>query len=210
MDWTTVVSSQTNSGIAHGHVAEDFFSLVHGTVFTTAPTAAKLAVDTSLWGYEQIRRRKYYFLDRKKLLKRILRTTNIALFQKQKESNCKLGAYVEGVFCNVGTRAAWVGCIGKGSMYELRTNGERRILGYIADEETHNEQDALGRERYSWSSQETNIPFEQGDLLILAAGDAATISIGVFDEIAQHPEDCKEIINRERPHSSWGVTILKK
>ena len=209
MDWTTVVSSNADSGIAHGNIAEDFFSIVHGTVFTTAPTAAKLAVDTSLWGYEQIRRRKYYFLDRKKLLKRILRTTNIALFQKKKESNFKSGAYVEGVFCNVGTRAAWVGCIGKGSMYELRTNGERRIFGFI-NEETHNEQDALGRERYSWTSQETNIPFEPGDILILAAGDAATLSIGVFDEIATHQEDCKEIINREIPHSSWGVTILKK
>ena len=94
-------------------------------------------------------------------------------------------------------------------MYELRTNGERRIFGFI-NEETHNEQDALGRERYSWTSQETNIPFEPGDILILAAGDAATLSIGVFDEIATHQEDCKEIINREIPHSSWGVTILKK
>ncbi|EKD67251.1 MAG: hypothetical protein ACD_48C00512G0001, partial [uncultured bacterium] len=55
-----------------------------------------------------------------------------------------------------------------------------------------------------------NIPFEPGDILILAAGDAATLSIGVFDEIATHQEDCKEIINREIPHSSWGVTILKK
>ncbi len=209
MDWTTVVSSQADSGIAHGHVETDFFSLVHGTVFTTAPIAAKLAVDTSLWGYEQIRRRKYYFLDRKKLLKRILRTTNIALFQKKRESKCELGAYIEGVFCNIGTRAAWIGCIGKGSMYELRINGERRLLGYI-NEEVHNDMDALGRERYSWSSQETNIPFEKDDLLILAAGGAATLSIGVFDEIAYHQEDCKEIINRAIPHSSWGVTILKK
>ncbi len=209
MDWTTIVSSQTDFSIAYGHVAEDFFSLVHGTVFTTAPVAAKLAVDTSLWGYEQIRRRKYYFLDRKKLLKRILRTTNIALFQKQKESNFKLGAYVEGVFCNVGTRAAWVGCIGKGSMYELRTNGERRLLGYV-NEAQHNKLDTLGRERYNWSSQETNIPFEKGDLLILAAGAAATLSIGVFDEIANHQDDCKEIINKQIPHSSWGITILRK
>jgi len=209
MDWTTITSSEADSGIAYGNVETDFFSLVHGTVFTTAPTAAKLAVDTSLWGYEQIRRRKYYFLDRKKLLKRILRTTNIALFQKQKESNFKLGAYVEGVLCNIGTRAAWIGCIGKGSMYELRTNGERRLLGYI-NEEQHNELDALGRERYNWSSQESNIPFEKGDLLILAAGDAATLSIGVFDEIANHQDDCKEIINREIHYSSWGVTILKK
>lgn len=209
MDWTTIVSSLADSGIAHGHVAEDFFSLTHGTVFTTAPVAAKLAVDTSLWGYEQIRRRKYYFLDRKKLLKRILRTTNIALFQKQKESNFKLGAYVEGVLCNVGTRAAWIGCIGKGSMYELRTTGERRILGYI-NEETHNEQDALGWQRYSWPSQETNIPFKQGDILILAAGDAATLSISMFDAIANNQEDCKAIITRFLPHSSWGVTILRK
>lgn len=209
MDWTTVVSSQTNSGIAYGHVEMDFFSLVHGTVFTTAPTAAKLAVDTSLWGYEQIRRRKYYFLDRKKLLKRILRTTNIALFQKQRESNFKLGAYVEGVFCNVGTRAAWIGCVGKGSMYEMRTSGERRILGYI-NSEKHNDLDALGRERYRWPSQETNIPFEQGDLLILAAGAAAMLSIGVFDEIANNQEECKELITRVLPHSSWGVTILRK
>ncbi len=209
MDWTTIVSSPADLGIAHGHVETDFFSLVHGTVFTTAPSAAKLAVDTSLWGYEQIRRRKYYFLDRKKLLKRILRTTNIALFQKQRESNFKPGAYVEGVFCNIGTRAAWIGCIGKGSMYELRTNGERRILGYI-NSEKHNEQDALGRERYRWPSQESNIPFREGDLLILAAGAAATLSIGVFDEIANNQGDCKEIITRFLPHSSWGVTILKK
>lgn len=209
MDWTTIASSQTDSGIAHGSVETDFFSLVHGTVFTTAPIAAKLAVDTSLWGYEQIRRRKYYWLDKKKLMKRILRSTNIALFQKQREPHFEKGAYVEGVFCIVGTRAAWVGCIGKGSMYEMRTDGERRLLGYINSEE-HNDGDSLGQERYQWPSQEANIPFKEGDILILAAGDAATLSIGVFDEIANHQDDCKEILNKEIPHSSWGVTILRK
>jgi len=209
MDWTTVVSSPVDLGIAHGSVETDFFSLVHGTIFTTAPTAAKLAVDTSLWGYEQIRRRKYYWLDRKKLMQRILRTTNIALYQKQREPHFELGAYVEGVFCIVGTRAAWIGCVGKGSMYEIRTSGERRILGYI-NEEKHNELDALGRERYQWPSQETNIPLESGDILILAAGNAATFSIGVFDAIANNQEDCREIVNKEIPHSSWGITILKK
>lgn len=209
MDWTTLVSSPDDKGVAYGHVETDFFSLVHGTVFTTAPIAAKLAVDTSLWGYEQIRRRKYYWLDKKKLMKRILRSSNIALFQKQREPKFQLGAYVEGVFCIVGVRAAWIGCIGKGSMYELRTSGERRILGYI-NEETHNEQDALGRERYIWPSQETNIPFEPGDILILAAGAAATLSIGVFDEITNNQENCKEIITRVIPHSSWGVMIIRK
>lgn len=209
MDWTTMVSSPNDLGIAHGHVADDFFSLVHGTVFTTAPTAAKLAVDTSLWGYEQIRRRKYYWLDRKKLLKRILRTTNIALYQKQREPKYALGAYVEGVLCIAGTRAAWVGCVGKGSMYELRTSGERRIMGYF-NEEQHNDTDALGKDRYHWPSQESNLPFQEGDIMILAAGAAATLPIAVFDEIAHHQEDCKEIINKELPHSSWGITILRK
>ena len=209
MDWTTIVSSSKDLGIAHGHVETDFFSLVHGTIFTTAPTAAKLAVDTSLWGYEQIRRRKYYWLDKKKLMKRILRSTNIALYQKQREPHFQQGAYVEGVFCIVGTRAAWIGCVGKGSMYEMRTSGERRILGYI-NEEKHNDSDSLGRERYQWSSQEANVPFKQGDMMILAAGDAATLSIGTFDTIANNQEACKDIITRALPHSSWGVTILKK
>jgi hypothetical protein len=209
MRWTTVTSSPSNLGIAQGSVETDFFSLVHGTVFTTAPIAAKLAVDTSLWGYEQIRRRKYYWLDKKKLMQRILRSTNIALYQKQREPKCKQGAYVEGVFCIVGTRAAWVGCIGKGSMYEMRTNGERRILGYI-NSETHSDSDVLGKERYRWVSQEDSVPFEKGDSIILAVGDAATLSIGTFDQIVNNEEDCKEIITSQLPHSSWGVIILRK
>jgi len=209
MDWTTFVSSTEDNGIAHGHVEEDFFSLVHGTVFTTAPIAAKLAVDTSLWGYEQIRRRKYYWLDKKKLMQRILRSTNIALFQKRREPKCELGAFVEGVLCIIGSRTAWIGCIGKGSLYEMRTNGERRILGYI-NNEIHNEQDSLGRDRYHWQSQEDSVPFEKGDVIILTTGAAATLSIGVFDEIANNQEDCKEIIVRTIPHCSWGVTILRK
>jgi hypothetical protein len=209
MEWTTIVSSSADLGIAYGNVETDFFSLVHGTVFTTAPTAAKLAVDTSLWGYEQIRRRKYYWLDKKKLMQRILRSTNIALFQKQREPKYELGAYVEGVFCIVGTRAAWIGCIGQGSMYEVRTNGERRILGYL-NEKRHNEADSLGRERYQWPSQEDSMPLEKGDVVILATGAAATLSIGVFDEIANHQEDTKFIISRELPDSSWGIIILRK
>lgn len=209
MEWTTIVSSTADTGIAYGHIETDFFALVHGTVFTTAPTAAKLAVDTSLWGYEQIRRRKYYWLDKKKLLKRILRSTNIALFQKQREPKFELGAYAEGVLCMIGTRAAWIGCVGKGTMYEMRTSGERRILGYI-NSETRNEGDALGKERYRYPSQETNIPFEEGDLLLLATGDAAGLSIGIFDEIANNQEDGKDIINREIPHCSWGITIVRK
>jgi len=209
MDWTTSVSSPADSGIAYGHVETDFFSLVHGTIFTTAPTAAKLAVDTSLWGYEQIRRRKYYWLDKKKLMQRILRSTNIALYQKQREPHFQQGAYVEGVFCIVGTRSAWVGCIGKGSVYEIRTSGERRIIGYM-NSETHEDSDSLGSKRYHWSSQEASVPFETGDIIILATGEAATLSIGAFDAMVNNQENCKEIITRELPHSSWGVTILKK
>jgi hypothetical protein len=76
--------------------------------------------------------------------------------------------------------------------------------------ETHEDSDSLGSKRYHWSSQEASVPFETGDIIILATGEAATLSIGAFDAMVNNQENCKEIITRELPHSSWGVTILKK
>src|SRR3990167_8511195 len=59
--------------------------LPHGEV------ASKLACDTAVWAYKLVRQRRTYWKDRKLFLKRIFRTTNITLWQKQREEEFEGG-----------------------------------------------------------------------------------------------------------------------
>src|SRR3989304_8104996 len=56
-------------------VVADGVSDIHGEA------AAKLAADTAIWGYKHVRQRPFYWADKRRLLKRIFRSSNLTLWQ---------------------------------------------------------------------------------------------------------------------------------
>lgn len=153
----------------------EFFSIMHGASLAYGYIAAEIAADTAIWGYKEIRKRQCYWIDKKQLLTRIIRTTNISLWQKHKEKLYAKGLLVDGVCCIIGEKTAWVGCFGEASVLEIRGNKEQRLMGVVAGER-YDAQQKLGSDRYKLSFVSASFPFESGDTFILASGTTATMT----------------------------------
>ncbi len=175
-----------------GEFQSEFFCLMHGASINYGYVAASIAVDTAVWGYKEIRKRQCYWIDKKQLLTRIIRTVNIALWQKHKEKPYHLGLSVDGVCCIIGQKAAWIGCFGDASVIELRKNGEQRLMGVIA-EGGYDAKKKLGQERYSIPMMSATFPCDKGDTYIFAVGSAAGISKEALCRF-QHTSDMKPSI----------------
>jgi serine/threonine protein phosphatase PrpC len=85
-----------------------------------AEVAAKFAAETALWGYKLVRQRRFYWAEKPLLVKRIFRTTNLALWQKHREPGLQSGVAASlGVILNVGKRIC-VGSVGNISVLLYR------------------------------------------------------------------------------------------
>jgi hypothetical protein len=105
---------------AYGAFASDFFVVARGNpLLPHAKKQADFAVETALWGYKQIRTRRFYWVDKKKLLVRILRSTNIALWQRKREPFFSGGMEVDIICIAVGQQRYWIG--GTGNTYASET-----------------------------------------------------------------------------------------
>ena len=158
-----------------GEFQSEFFCIMHGASVNYSYIAARHAVDTATWGYKEIRKRQCYWIDKKQLLTRIIRTTNIALWQKHKEKQYAAGLYVDGVCCIIGQKTAWIGCFGDASVIELRKNKEQRLMGTVAGE-GYNPKTKLGQDRYRFQVASATFPCEVGDTYICAVGSLAGLS----------------------------------
>lgn len=150
----------------------DFACLMHGASANFGYVAAETAADTAVWGYTEIRKRQCYWLDKKQLLRRILRTTNIALWQKHKEKHYEAGMVVDGACCIFGPKTMWIGSFGSASILEIQKSGEMRMMGVIT-KGTYDEQKKLGQDRYAIYAASASFPFERGDTVVIAVGSAA-------------------------------------
>jgi len=153
----------------------EFFSIMHGASLTYGYIATALAADTALWGYKEIRKRQCYWIDKKQLLTRIIRTTNISLWQKHKEKLYAKGLFVDGVCCIIGQKTAWIGCFGQASVVEVRRNKEQRLMGVVAGD-GYDAKQKLGSDRYKLSFVSASFPFESGDTFIFASGTTAAMA----------------------------------
>ena len=147
----TVCSPIHSPYIVDTHFETDFFVLLQGTPGFHPDRGPAIAADAAVWGYKQIRLRKYYFLDKKKLMERIVRSTNITLWQKQRDTGCTGGVCVDGVFAIFGSKMLWVSSFGQSSIYVCREQGERWLVGNLAKKKkTYTI--PLGKKRYEFSS----------------------------------------------------------
>lgn len=94
-------------------MADGHCDTVHGD------EAAKLAGETALWGYKLIRQRPFYWADRRLLLRRIFRSTNMTIWQKRREKGFETGLTTTLAVVVIGGVKFWVG-----------TAGDTRVLLY--------------------------------------------------------------------------------
>lgn len=92
-------------------LADGVGRLPHGEI------AAKLACETSIWGYKHIRQHPYYWLDKKLFMKRIFRSTNLAVWQKRREKGFEGGLATTLLVLMMGAKNYWIGHAGNSSAW---------------------------------------------------------------------------------------------
>lgn len=144
-------------------IADGVAGVGHGDV------ASKLAAETATWGYKLIRQRRFYWTDKKLLMRRIFRSTNIALWQKQRETGFEKGLATTLEVLLVGDKNLWLGHAGDSSTWFLPGGGKSSLEKLTVDDT-----DAQGRltkvvgvERYGLAPQFVSKRFMVGDSVLL-------------------------------------------
>ncbi len=81
--------------------------------------AAKLAAETAIWGYKLIRQRPFYWVDKAKLIRRMIRSTNLTIWQKQREPEFNDGMATTLITLITSTTKFWIGSVGDSRAYLL-------------------------------------------------------------------------------------------
>lgn len=100
---------------------DECFVLADGvSTMPNGEAAAKLASETAIWGYKHIRQHPYYWLDKKLFMKRIFRSTNLAVWQKQREKGFEEGLATTLMVLMVGAKNYWLGHVGNTNAWLYR------------------------------------------------------------------------------------------
>ncbi|MFZ5845354.1 MAG: PP2C family protein-serine/threonine phosphatase [Patescibacteria group bacterium] len=147
-------------------LADGVGGLPHGEI------AAQLAVATAIWGYQHIRQRPFYWRDKKLFLARIFRSTNISLWQKQREEGFREGFATTLVVAIIGTRTFWLGSVGDTSAFLYRDSLIDKLTTEDVDSQGYLTK-ALGAARYGLKPQIVTEAYLPGDILLLATDGVA-------------------------------------
>ena len=136
--------------------------------------AARLAGDTAVWAYRLVRQRRTYWKDRKLFLKRIFRTTNITLWQKQREEGFEGGMATTMLVCIVIDRHYYIGSVGDSSAYLVRGGRMTRLTTEDIDT-TGRLTKSVGTTRYGLTPSIITGDFYSGDCLLLMTDGVARV-----------------------------------
>lgn len=163
--------------------------------------AAKLACETALWGYKHIRQHPYYWLDKKLFMKRIFRSTNLAVWQKQREKGFEEGLATTLMVLMVGAKNYWIGHAGNSSAWLFRN---REITKLTHDDTTANGvlTKAVGFKRLGLLPKFKSGVFEVDDVLLLTS-DGAGEYLTAKDMI-----DCLSTVGSTNEEATRAVTGL--
>lgn len=147
-------------------VCDGASGLPHGEI------ASKLACDTAMWAYKLVRQRRTYWKDRKLFLKRIFRTTNITLWQKQREEGFDDGMATSMLVCIVLDRRFYIGNVGDSSAFLVR-NGTITKLTMEDVDLSGRLTKVVGTTRYGLAPSIVTGDFFPGDAMILVTDGVA-------------------------------------
>lgn len=169
-------------------VCDGVGGLPHGKV------AAQLAGDTGVWAYRLVRQRHAYWKDRKLLLQRIFRTTNITIWQKQREDGFTDGMATTMLVCMVIDRHFYIGSVGDSSAYLLRDSVMTKLTTEDADAAGRLTK-SIGTSRYGLVPSVITGDLLAGDCLLLATDGVGRVIANI---------GCEEII-KERGNTATGL-----
>ncbi|MBI3343256.1 serine/threonine-protein phosphatase [Candidatus Gottesmanbacteria bacterium] len=161
-------------------VCDGVGGLPHGEV------ASQLAGDTAVWAYRLVRQRRTYWKDRKLFLKRIFRTTNITLWQKQREEGFEGGMATTMLVCIVIDRRFYIGNVGDSSAFLVRDGMMTKLTTEDIDTSGRLTK-AVGTTRYGLAPTVVTGDFLAGDCMILVTDGVARV---------MDTAKCMEILNQ--------------
>lgn len=151
-----------------GHFNDECFVITDGdTTRPNATAAAKLAGETALWAYRQVRLRKGYWLDKQLLVRRIFRSTNLTIWQKKREPGFEEGLATSLLVAIVGHMGLWIGSVGDASAWIFHEGQVSRLTREDCDNQGTLTR-ALGYQRLGLLPHISRQNFVSGDLLLLA------------------------------------------
>ena len=169
------------------HFSDECFVVCDGvSLYPHGGEAATIAADTALWAYKAVRLRRVYWLDKRLLIKRIFRSTNLRIWQKRREEGFGDGLATSMVVAIIGPRGIWVGSVGDSSAFIFH-NGQLLRLTILDRDAEGKLTRALGFQRLGLLPNSVHQILSPGDLLVIATD-------GVTDVLP--PERFAEILKQ--------------
>lgn len=183
---------------------EDFFQNYRDECFVLADgvggmphgdVAARIAVESAIWGYKLIRQRHFYWQDKKLFMKRIFRSSNISVYKKQQETGFGDGLATTLVVLMMGTRTFWLGSVGDTSAFLYRNRMFKKLTVDDVDSQGLLTK-ALGASRYGLVPQyktEVSLP---NDVIVLATdGVTSFVSKNETKNIIEKTNETKQSLS---------------
>lgn len=136
--------------------------------FPHSAVAAKFACETAIWAYKHIRQHRYYWLDKKLFMKRIFRSTNLAVWQKKREAGFEGGMATGLMVLLVGAKQYWLGVAGPSSAW-LAHGGTMTKLTPETDVFGGGARDVMGIRRLGLVPYYKTAELGEGDVMIMAS-----------------------------------------
>lgn len=205
-----------NSAVSCIHFESDFFSVIDATEAAChKDVGAALAANTTVWGYKEIRKRACYWEEKRNLIWRIFRSTNIALWQKRREEGFEKGVDVSMAMIIFAPKSIWLGNVGDTVVYLIRDNKITRLSQFSSHQEL------IGAVRYNDMPKGVNHLVNEGDTIILCTKTIASMLDGKIFNTAifngrtqlEIDEQAKEIISASlkqlnEPAALWLLKIV--
>ncbi len=183
--------------------------------------AARTAADTAIWAYKAVRQRQIYWLEKRLLIKRIFRSTNLRIWQKKREEGFEDGLATTMLVAVIGPRGIWVGSVGDTAAFVFH-NGQLLRLTILDRDAEGKLTRALGFQRLGLLPNSAHPQLFAGDMVVLATdGITDTLSAKVLTEIAGSVGDTQKDIDEAaaailaKAHASEGrqnmtVCLIKR
>jgi serine/threonine protein phosphatase PrpC len=158
-------------------VQEDYFLNFNDECFVIADgigflpngdRASQFACETAIWAFKHIRQHRYYWHDKKLFMKRIFRTTNMAIWQKRREKEFAQGIATNLLVLIVGAKQYWVGVAGEVGAWLLHGGSMKKLTpesGARKDSTEH----VLGAQRLGLVPHYNTGTLSLGDVMVIAS-----------------------------------------